>query len=66
MRPVLMPPAGQHMLMTGMSFTWTLSGPGWACCTVADNYAEAEATASDISDAPDTPTLGTKRAKPYH
>lgn len=39
--------------MTGMSFTWTLAGHGWADCTVADDHAEAEATASYISAAPE-------------
>jgi hypothetical protein len=39
--------------MTGMSFTWKLTGSGWADCTVADNHAEAEATASYISAAPE-------------
>jgi hypothetical protein len=39
--------------MTGMSLAWRLTGRGWADCTVADDRAEAEATASFISDAPE-------------
>lgn len=39
--------------MTGMSFAWRLAGHGWADCTVADEHAEAGATASYISAAPE-------------
>jgi hypothetical protein len=39
--------------MSKMSFTWTLAGHGWADCTVADDHAEAEATASYITAAPE-------------
>jgi hypothetical protein len=39
--------------MATMSITWTLSGTGWADCTVADDQAEAEATASYIGTAPE-------------
>lgn len=39
--------------MTGMSFTWTLTGHGWADFTVADDHAEAKATASYITAAPE-------------
>jgi hypothetical protein len=39
--------------MTRMSLTWTLAGHGWADCTVADDHAEAEITASYISNAPE-------------
>ncbi|GAB3989784.1 hypothetical protein GCM10029978_115820 [Actinoallomurus acanthiterrae] len=36
-----------------MSLTWTLAGRGWADCIVADDQAEAEATASYITTAPE-------------
>ncbi|WP_255954469.1 hypothetical protein [Streptomyces odontomachi] len=36
-----------------MRMTWTLSGSGWADCTVADRQAEAEVTASYITAAPE-------------
>jgi hypothetical protein len=36
-----------------MSFTWTLSGTGWADCTVADEQAASDATASYITAAPE-------------
>ncbi len=39
--------------MAGMSFTWILSGTGWADCVVADDQAQAEITASYISAAPE-------------
>ena len=39
--------------MSKMSFTWTLAGHGWADCTIADGQAEAEATASYITTAPE-------------
>ena len=39
--------------MTQMSLRWTLAGPGWADCTVADGQAEAEITASYITSAPE-------------
>jgi hypothetical protein len=39
--------------VTGMSFTWTLAGHGWADCTVADDQSETQATASYITDAPE-------------
>lgn len=45
--------ARRLVLMTGMSFTWRLAGSGWADCTVADDHASAEATASYISAAPE-------------
>ncbi|WP_211588738.1 hypothetical protein [Allorhizocola rhizosphaerae] len=35
-----------------MTFTWTLSGHGWADCLVADDQTQAEATASYITLAP--------------
>lgn len=39
--------------MASMSFTWILSGTGWADCVVADDQARAEITASYISAAPE-------------
>jgi hypothetical protein len=36
-----------------MSLTWTLTGPGWGDFTVADDQAEAQATASYITAAPE-------------
>jgi hypothetical protein len=36
-----------------MSFSWTLSGRGWANCIVADDQSQAEATASYITAAPE-------------
>ena len=42
-----------HQVVAGMSFTWTLGGHGWADCTVADSQAQAQATASYISAAPE-------------
>ncbi|MCX4804459.1 hypothetical protein ACFWWM_16680 [Streptomyces sp. NPDC058682] len=36
-----------------MQLVWTLNGRGWADCTVADQQAEAEVTASYISTAPE-------------
>jgi hypothetical protein len=42
-----------HQVVAGMSFTWTLKGHGWADCTVADGQAQAQATASYISAAPE-------------
>lgn len=35
-----------------MTFTWALTGAGWADCIVADERSQAEATASYIGDAP--------------
>jgi hypothetical protein len=35
------------------SFTWTLTGRGWAACTVADDRARAEAVASFLTRAPE-------------
>ncbi len=39
--------------MSKTTFTWTLSGSGWADCVVADEHSQAEATASYITDAPE-------------
>lgn len=39
--------------MADMQLVWTLSGPGWADCAIADHQAEVEVTASDISAAPE-------------
>lgn len=39
--------------MAGMSVTWSLAGSGWADIVVADHQAEAEATASYITTAPE-------------
>jgi hypothetical protein len=47
------PDSDQRQAVAGMSFTWTLGGPGWAVCTVADGQAQAEATASYVSSAPE-------------
>jgi hypothetical protein len=46
-------PDDQRELVTGMSFTWTLAGRGWADCIVADDQAEAEVTVSYITAAPE-------------
>ena len=35
-----------------MTFTWTLSGAGWADCVIADEHSQAETIASYIGDAP--------------
>ncbi|WP_329426901.1 hypothetical protein OG339_42465 [Streptosporangium sp. NBC_01495] len=40
--------------MTTMSLIWTLAGHGWADCTVADDQAEVEVTASYITAAPES------------
>jgi hypothetical protein len=47
------PPDHGHQAAAGMSFSWTLRGHGWADCTVADGQAQAEATASYMSGAPE-------------
>jgi hypothetical protein len=39
--------------MADLRLIWTLSGHGWADCTVADDQAEAETTASYITTAPE-------------
>lgn len=39
--------------MTGMTVTWKLAGAGWADIVVADDQAAAEATASNITTAPE-------------
>ncbi|WAZ19082.1 hypothetical protein STRCI_000107 [Streptomyces cinnabarinus] len=39
--------------MAHLRFSWVLSGPGWAKCTVSDDEAEAEVTASYITAAPE-------------
>lgn len=39
--------------MASMSFTWILSGTGWADCVVADDQAQTEITASYITAAPE-------------
>ncbi|MGA5039787.1 hypothetical protein ACPCA8_22350 [Streptomyces capoamus] len=39
--------------MAHLRLDWVLAGPGWADCTVADDTAEAEVTASSISTAPE-------------
>lgn len=39
--------------MSKMSFTWTLSGHGWADCVLCDDETWAELTASYITMAPD-------------
>jgi hypothetical protein len=39
--------------MASMSFTWILSGTGWADCVVADDQAQVEITASYITAAPE-------------
>lgn len=38
--------------MPTMTFTWTLTGVGWADCAVTDETSQAQATASYIGDAP--------------
>lgn len=38
----------------GLSFTWTLRRHGWAFATIADEYGQADATASYITDAPES------------
>jgi hypothetical protein len=43
----------KHARMAKMSVTWTLTGAGWADCTVADEHAEASATVSCITAAPE-------------
>lgn len=49
------------MTMTQMSLRWTLAGSGWADCTVADDQAEAEVTASYITAAPEELLTATAR-----
>ncbi|WP_411123813.1 hypothetical protein [Streptomyces sp. x-19] len=39
--------------MTDLQLTWTLRGHGWADCRVADARAEADVTASYITEAPE-------------
>ncbi|MFI8504472.1 hypothetical protein ACIGFK_39115 [Streptomyces sp. NPDC085524] len=39
--------------MSDMQLVWTLGGPGWADCTIADHQGEIEVTASYISPAPE-------------
>ncbi|MGY5014200.1 hypothetical protein ACWCY6_40030 [Streptomyces sp. 900105755] len=39
--------------MADLRLVWVLSGRGWADCTVSDNQAEAEVTASYITTAPE-------------
>jgi hypothetical protein len=38
----------------GLSFTWTLRRHGWAFATIADEHGHADATASYITDAPES------------
>ncbi|MFI1580415.1 hypothetical protein [Embleya sp. NPDC020630] len=40
-------------MKASLSFTWTLSGAGWADCVVADADAEAQMLVSYISPAPE-------------
>jgi hypothetical protein len=40
-------------MKASLSFTWTLSGSGWADCVVADTVAEAQLIVSYITDAPE-------------
>ncbi|MER7513736.1 hypothetical protein ABTX82_36275 [Streptomyces lavendulae] len=39
-------------MTTGMRMAWTLNGHGWANCTVEDQQAKVELTASYITNAP--------------
>lgn len=39
--------------MAKMSLEWKLASHGWADCTIADDRAEAEVTASHITEAPE-------------
>lgn len=39
--------------MAELRLIWTLSGHGWADCTVADDHAEADTTVSHITTAPE-------------
>ncbi|WP_327425854.1 hypothetical protein [Streptomyces sp. NBC_01236] len=39
--------------MADMQLAWTLGGHGWADCTITDDQAEAEVTASHITTAPE-------------
>jgi hypothetical protein len=45
--------ARRPVIVGDMQLVWTLSGRGWADCTIADHLAEAEVTASYISTAPE-------------
>ncbi|WP_406279909.1 hypothetical protein [Embleya sp. NBC_00896] len=40
-------------MKASLSFTWTLSGSGWADCTIADAVAEAQLIVSYITNAPE-------------
>ncbi|MFF4457864.1 hypothetical protein [Streptomyces goshikiensis] len=40
-------------MTTGMRMAWTLDGHGWANCTVEDQHAKVELTASYITSAPE-------------
>ncbi|MEU2469356.1 hypothetical protein ABZ580_35070 [Streptomyces sp. NPDC012486] len=45
--------AKRPVIAADMQLVWTLSGRGWADCTISDHQAEAEVTASYISTAPE-------------
>lgn len=40
--------------MADMSFTWTITGVGWADCTIADDQSKGRAHVSYISTAPES------------
>ncbi|MFE3881125.1 hypothetical protein ACFXPX_42920 [Kitasatospora sp. NPDC059146] len=39
--------------MADLRLVWTLNGPGWADCSIADGQADTEVTASYITNAPE-------------